>query len=225
MVAQPMLLEEALAETPEPFGEHARRALGDAGPTRRRFTRDEYYLMADAGVFAPDERVELIEGEVISMAPQGPEHATIGDPLRDLLVAAFGEGYCVRAQRPLALGKASDPEPDVAVVRGSWRDYARAHPKTAVLVVEVSQSSLAFDRRVKSSLYAASDIPEYWVVDLGRDLLEVYREPMPDPVAPSGASYAHVVRYKRGAIVSPLGAPGAKLAVEHLLPPVDSPDP
>ncbi len=185
----------------------------------RRYTRDEYYRMIKAGVFAPDERVELIDGEIVTMAPAGPEHASLSDPVRDLLVAAFGAGHCVRTQAPLSLGQASDPEPDVAVVPGVWRDYTRRHPTTAVLVVEISQATLQKDRGIKASLYAAAGIPEYWIVNVEQDILEVFRDPQPDTIAPWGASYARTERLGRGATVSPLNAPAAAIRVEDLLPP------
>ncbi|MBI3946385.1 MAG: Uma2 family endonuclease [Armatimonadetes bacterium] len=188
-------------------------------PKRRLWTRQQYYRMAELGLFAPDERVELIEGEIVEMAPQGPEHASTADALRDRLAAAFGPGYCIRSHAPLALGQASDPEPDVAVVLGSHRDYAHAHPTTAILVVEVSQSTLVFDRGTKAALYAAARIPEYWIVNVERSLLEVHRDPQADPSAPLGASYASVMRLGRAATVTPLAAPRAVLRVDDLLPP------
>jgi Uma2 family endonuclease len=188
-------------------------------PLRRRFTREDYYRMAEAGILRPDERVELIEGEILTMAPQGPDHASMGDRVRDLIAAALPAGFYVRSQRPLSLGQASDPEPDIAVVRGSWSDYLEAHPTTAELVVEVSRASLAFDRAAKCSLYAAAGIPDYWIINLEQRLLEVYREPMLDPVAFLGFSYARMERLEPGAAISPLAAPETILQVESLLPP------
>ncbi len=190
-----------------------------AGVPRRRYTRDEYYLMAETGVLGPEERVELIGGEIVPMAPQGPDHAAVGDHLRDVVAEAFGAGYLVRVQRPLALGQASDPEPDIAVVPGSWRDYVRAHPTTALLVVEVSRTSLALDRGVKASLYAAAGIAEYWIVNLQQRLVEVHREPISDAIAAFGACYARIERLASGAVISPLAAPQAAVRVDDLLPP------
>lgn len=185
----------------------------------RRFSRAEYYRMAEVGILRPNERVELIEGEIIPMAPQGPEHAIVGDHLQELFARAFGSGYYVRAQRPLALGQASDPEPDIAVVSGSWTDYAAGHPTTALLVVEVAESSLSFDRQVKAGLYAAAGIADYWIVNLEQRLLEVYRQPGPDPLAPSGASYARTERLGVRKTAAPLAAPHVQIPVHDLMPP------
>ncbi len=178
--------------------------------------------MAEASIFAPDERVELIEGEVIAVAPQGPAHAVVGDHITGLIAAAFGPGFYVRSQRPLSLRQDSDPEPDVAVVRGSREEYVHAHPTSALLVVEVAKSSLAFDRGPKLEMYAAAGIPEYWIVNLEQDLVEIYRDPAPDPIARLGASYSTAVRRGRGASISPLAAPQSSLLVDDLLPPIPS---
>ncbi|MBI3947104.1 MAG: Uma2 family endonuclease [Armatimonadetes bacterium] len=188
-------------------------------PAPRRFTREEYYRMAAAGVFAPDERVEIIEGEVFLVPPPGPMHDSLTDRIRDIVAGAFGAGHWTRAQAPLSLGMASEPQPDVAVVRGAWSDYLEAHPTIAELVIEVAQTTLEFDRVRRGSLYAAARIPEYWIVNLEQDVLEVYRDPQPGPVAPFGASYGRMERLGRGAVISPLGAPGAVLPVESLLLP------
>ncbi len=132
----------------------------------RRWTRDEYERLGDLGVLGPEERVELIDGVVYQMPPQHSRHAT-GVRLTEIALSkAFGEGFDVRAQLPLALGDYSEPEPDMAVVIGDARDFTDAHPATALLVVEVSETTLAFDRETKSSLYAAAGIPEYWIVNL-----------------------------------------------------------
>ena len=112
----------------------------------RHWTREEYYKMAEAGILGPGERVELIEGEIIAMTPQDTPHAVAGSLVDEVLRTAFGTGFHVRSQRPLSLGLESEPEPDAAVVRGAARDFLKAHPTTAVLVVEISHTTLAFDR-------------------------------------------------------------------------------
>lgn len=139
------------------------------------WTRSEYERMVDVGVFHPDARFELIDGEIIDMAPQGSYHATSIQVMADYIRNLFGTGYHVRIQMPLALGDASEPEPDVTVVAGSFMDYRHAHPQTAMLVVEVAYSTLAYDR-LKANLYAAHSIPEYWLVNLKDHCLEVSQQ-------------------------------------------------
>ncbi len=182
----------------------------------RRWTRQEYHQLAESGVLRPDERVELIEGEIVEMPPQLSPHATGVCLAEDALRAAFGPGFVVRAQLPLALGEYSEPEPDVAVVVGGPRDYAKAHPTTAVLVVEVSDATLAFDRNVKASLYAAAGIPEYWIVNLVHRQLEVHCDPGALPEARYGFGYRVRTIARPGEVVA---APsGGRVAVDDLLP-------
>jgi Uma2 family endonuclease len=174
--------------------------------------------MGEAGIFAPDERVELIEGEVLQMAPQGPTHSTGTCTTQDTLRDAFGPGFYVRHQLPLSLGQASDPEPDLAVVRGSSRDYRTAHPTTALLVVEVADTTLAFDRQKKASLYARAGIQDYWIVNIPEQVVEVHREPRPDPDRPFQYGYTRVSRHGAGDTLMPLAAPEAAIPVADLLP-------
>lgn len=136
--------------------------------------------MVETGILGPDDRVELLEGEILEMSPEKSRHAAAVDLAAEVLRAAFGPGRTVRVQHPIALGDASEPEPDLAVVEGSPRDYAHAHPTTAVLVVEVSDTSLDYDRRRKAAAYARSGIAEYWIVNLVENRLEVHREPTPN---------------------------------------------
>ena len=141
-----------------------------------RWTRAEYERMVEAGVFHPEARFELIDGEIIDMSPQGSYHATSIQVMADYIRNLFGVGYHVRIQMPLALGDASEPEPDVVVVTGSIMDYRYAHPQTAALVVEVANSTLAYDR-LKATTYASYGIPEYWLVNLKENCLEVFQQP------------------------------------------------
>ncbi len=145
---------------------------------RRKFTREEYYRIAEAGLFN-GERVELIEGEIVQMSPIGPAHTVATHAVFACLLNLLGERFFVRMQSPLSLGD-SEPEPDVAVVPGKPGDYRDAHPTSAVLVVEVAQSSLEYDREVKGRLYAQAGIPEYWLVNLEERCVEVYRDPSPE---------------------------------------------
>jgi Uma2 family endonuclease len=143
----------------------------------RRWRRVEYEQLVEKGIFMPGEHVELIDGLLIVAEPQSAAHYTTIRLVERALAHAFGEGWDVRTQAPIALDDTSEPEPDVAVVAGGPRDYARAHPTSALLVVEVSDATLAFDRNVKASLYAAAGIPEYWVVDCPGESIEVHRSP------------------------------------------------
>lgn len=147
----------------------------------RRFTADEVLRMVDAGILAEDEPVELIEGELVVVTPQGPPHASVTTALRDRLVAAYGAGFVVREDKPLIAGESSLPEPDIAVVRGVHRDFGKRHPRgdEALLVIEVARTSLAMDRS-KAATYARAGVPIYWLLDLDAGRLEVHTDPRPD---------------------------------------------
>jgi len=184
----------------------------------RPLKRVEYEFLIDHGFFEPGERVELIDGLLMVSEPQSSYHYTAIRLVERALTRAFGMGWDVRAQGPIALDDTSEPKPDVAVVRGQPRDYAGAHPSEPVLVVEISLTSVVFDRRLKSSLYARAGRPEYWIVNLGDRTLEVRRDPVPTAEAPYGWDYATVDLRRQGDRVSPLAAPGTAIAVTDLLP-------
>ena len=184
----------------------------------RRFTRLEYERLAELEFFQPHERLELIDGVMIVREPQDSSHATGVRLVLKALRAVFGRGWIVDSQLPIALDDHSEPEPDAAVVAGDPRDYRDAHPTRPVLIVEVSESRLAFDRRHKSSLYARAGIADYWVVNLVGGVLEVYRQPLKAPSRRFGWKYGSVKLLKRGAMVTPLAAPRAKIRVADLLP-------
>ena len=141
------------------------------------WTREAYERAVEAGVFRPDERLELIEGEIICKMTMNTPHATGIRLLEKYLNRAFAEGFDVRSQLPFALNDRSEPEPDIAVVPGSPRDYELEHPAAAVLIVEVSDSTLAADRARKAELYARACIPEYWILNISERTLEVRRLP------------------------------------------------
>ncbi len=165
-----------------------------------------------------DEPIELIAGQLIVAEPKGSPHATAVSLTADALRAAFGPGWVVREQDPVALDDESEPEPDVVVVPGARRDYRAEHPSRPALVVEVTESSLAFDRRDKGSLYARAGVEDYWIVNPQRRVLEVYRQPALASSAHYGGKYRSVRLLKAGATVSPLVAPAATIAVADLLP-------
>lgn len=150
---------------------------------RRRFTADEYLRMIDAGVLRDEDRVELVEGEILIVSPQGPEHTSHKDEHADRLRRAYApQDVYVRDQGPLHCGPHAIPEPDLAVVKGRPRDYRAAHPRgtDALLVVEVAKTSQARDRH-KAADYARGGVPVYWLLDLEARTLDVYTDP--DPAA------------------------------------------
>lgn len=209
---------DAVATTPETKavgtgGERVERAQGD--PRRLRWGREEYYRLGELGFFR-GKRVELIDGEIFEMPALKPPHVTALELTAEVLRASFGAGYCVRTQAPLDLGR-SQPEPDIVVVRGQLRDYVR-HPQTALLVVEVSDSTLSYDRRRKAHDYARVGIADYWIVNLIDRQLEVHRVPGPDPARRGRFSYAEVTVVPATGQVIPLAAPNALIAVADLLP-------
>ena len=184
----------------------------------RRWSRLEYERLVDEGMFGPDQRLELLEGRLVVREPQGSRHAAAVAAVHRVLTAAFGPGYHVRDRGPVALDDSSEPEPDLAVVRGEPWDYLHGHPAAPVLVVEVAESMLALDRTYKAGLYARAAIAEYWIVNLVDLTLEVHREPGPSYDPPRHA-YRRVESLRRGATISALGAPGVSIAVDNLLPP------
>lgn len=146
-------------------------------PRRHRISVEQYYRMAEAGLFAPDERVELIDGGIVDMPPMGPRHAAKLSLLADLLRAAVGDRGMVRIQLPLRLGESSEPQPDIAVVLPRGDYYERHHPTGAdtLLAIELSDTTLAFDRDVKAPLYVEHGVPECWVLDLPANRLIRFR--------------------------------------------------
>jgi Uma2 family endonuclease len=172
----------------------------------------------ECGFFQPGDRVELIGGQLLVAEPQNSPHATAVGLTEDALREAFGRGWVVRVQAPIALDDESEPEPDVAVVPGARRDYRQGHPQRPVLAVEVADRSLIGDRTIKGSLYARAMIADYWIVDLVDRLVEVYRDPAPDSQAPYGWAYESVQQQGPGSVISPLACPGAAVQVADLLP-------
>jgi Uma2 family endonuclease len=191
--------------------------MAKAEPRIRRWTRDEYYRLGELGFFQ-QQRVELINGKIIEMAPVRNFHVAATDLTVDALKAAFGPGYWVRNQGPLDLTATSSPQPDVAVVRGPRKGCSAANPTTALLVVEVSDVTLRIDRGVKARLYARAGIKDYWIVNLVDRQLEVYRSPGRDPALPKRTIYTKTMILTPGDHVTSLAAPKAKIAVDDLLP-------
>jgi Uma2 family endonuclease len=150
--------------------------------TRKRFTRKEYYRMAEVGILGERDRVELIQGEIIEMAPIGPRHAAFVDNLTRLLIRRLPDEVIVRTQGPVTLTEDTEPQPDLTVLRRRAVPYKEreAWAEDALLVIEVAETSLVYDRSTKRRLYAAAGIPEYWVVDGAAETVEVHSGPGPD---------------------------------------------
>lgn len=179
---------------------------------RPRFTADAFYRMGDAGVFE-GRNVMLVEGELVEMSAEGARHFKVIDNVLEALKPVYPEGLLVRRPGPLQLSLHTDPEPDIAVVRGRREDFDTEHPSHAELVVEVSDSTIRYDRTFKVDLYASAGIPEYWIVALTEGLVEVYRNPVRNQ---AGATYTTKTRHKPGETLQPPFAT-ATVAVADLL--------
>lgn len=192
--------------------------MGSEEVKTHRWKRVQYDRLIETGFFQPGAPIELLGGQLIVAEPQGSAHYTAIMAAEEALRRVFGPGWHVRTQGPVALDEESEPEPDLAVVPGTFRDYARGHPSRPVLVVEVSEASLALDRHHKGSLYARAGLADYWIVNLVDRLLEVCREPSLDQAAPFGWRYRSVEVLGREASCYPLARPSASIRVADLLP-------
>lgn len=186
--------------------------------TIRRFKRVEYERLTELGVFKPGERLELLDGMLVVREPQATPHATAVRLTLAALRAAFGTGWLVETQLPIALDDASEPEPDVSVVPGDARAYRAAHPTHPVLLVEVADTSLEEDRTLKAALYARATVADYWIVNLVDRVVEVYREPVASGAAPHGWRYASVAVLRPPDAITVLAAPHTRVTVASLLP-------
>jgi Uma2 family endonuclease len=177
-----------------------------------RFTVEDYHRMAEAGILGEDDRVELIEGEIVEMPPIGSPHGGTVKALIHLFSRAVGDAALVAAQDPVRLSEISEPQPDVMLLRPRSDFYRDSHPTPAdvLLLVEVADTSSAYDRSVKLPLYARVSIPEYWLVDLERSVLEVYR-------SPAGDRYAEVRELAPGGRLAAASLPDAQLDVGEIL--------
>jgi Uma2 family endonuclease len=185
-------------------------------PRPRRWTKEEYHTMAQLGWFE-DQWVELLEGEIVEMPNPNNPHCVSTDNVAEVLRVIFPkEKYWVRMQMPLNLGLDTEPRPDVAVVAGAKATFVD-HPTTALLLVEVSDTTLAIDRGRKAVLYARAGIEDYWIVNLAARQLEIYRRPMADAAAPHGFRYADITTHEATDSVTALAAPQAVIAVAALL--------
>jgi len=178
----------------------------------RRFTVDEYHRMAETGILAEDDRVELLDGEIVEMSPIGPRHAATVTRLEHLFHQLVGDRAIVRGQNPVLLDGYSEPEPDIALVTPRADFYAAEHPtpRDTLLIVEVADTSLKYDRHSKLPSYARVGVPEVWLVDLTADRVERHREPR-------GDAYADLQILGREATLTPLLLPEVAIRIGDLL--------
>ncbi len=179
---------------------------------RRPLTVGEYHRMGEVGILHEDDRVELIEGELIAMSPIGSAHSGAVNALTRLLVRVVGDRGVVGVQNPVRLDDLSEPQPDFSVLKPRDDDYRRATPRPheVLLIIEVADSSLAYDRGVKRSLYARHGIPEFWIVNLGAGEVEVYR-------LPQSGQYTSVSRVGRDGVLEPQLLPGVTIPVATMI--------
>ena len=179
---------------------------------KRLFTVEEYYRMAEANIFSEDDRVELLEGEIVQMTPIGKRHAGCVDRLNMLFSRHCGQVAIVRVQNPIGLDEHSEPQPDLALLKLRPDFYTESHPKPeeVLLLVEVGDVSASFDRQVKVPLYAKAGIREVWLMDLAGECLEVH-------LKPSIGGYEEIQQFRRGETISPLAFPDLKLNVSDIL--------
>jgi Uma2 family endonuclease len=200
----------ATAQDPTPLGAPSKARTGKV-----RFTAEQAYKLSKLGFF-DDRHVELIEGILYEMTIN-PLHAIAVELCMSVLLARFADGYRLRIGLPLDIGRHSLPEPDFAVVTGSPRDSS-AHPKTAILIVEISDSTLRKDRVLKAHIYARAGIADYWILNLNDRQLEIHRNPVPDASRKGRYRYADVTVVPADGRATPLAAPQARIAVADLLP-------
>ena len=184
-------------------------------PEPRKFTVAEYYRMAEVGILGPEERVQLIEGEIIVMPPIGPLHAGSLDGSTSIFYRAQDDRFYIRTQNPLRLDDGSEPEPDIALVRPRADRYTTAHPTPAdtFAVIEVSNSTLEYDRNHKAQIYGRAGVAQTLVLNLPEDCIENFTEPGPQ-------GYGRHTIHRRGDKIRLIALPDLELAVEDLLPPL-----
>ncbi|MCY3710910.1 MAG: Uma2 family endonuclease [Caldilineaceae bacterium] len=219
-VAAPPVAPDTGARVKKPMREVILPAAWLEGLSLRRFTLDEYHRLIEIGFFNEDERVELLAGVLVSMSPIYPPHANTVD----LLLYVFSSllthaGTRLRVQGPISIPELeSEPEPDLVILRVSDVDFTQRHPypQEVLLVAEVSDSSLTYDRTRKGTIYAHAGIPEFWIWNLVDDLLEVYRDP--HTPASGDAVYQTKSTFHHGESVAPLAFPDFDVAVDDILP-------
>jgi Uma2 family endonuclease len=187
-------------------------------PRSFRWTVEKYDRLVARG-FLDNQHVELLDGRIIQMPPKLEPHVAGVSFAAKAAGRAFGDGFYVRREAPLRQGTRSKPEPDIAVVPGNERDYLKTGPPAdALLVIEVSDRTLRYDRGKKASIYARHRIGDYWIVNLVNRQIEVHRDPIADPAHKWGFYYNSIQIFKPGETVAPLAAPQSSVVVNDLLP-------
>jgi Uma2 family endonuclease len=178
---------------------------------RHRLTLDEFHRLGAVGILGDEDRVELLDGQLVDMSPIGPRHALAVDALNELLLMAVAGRAGVRVQNPIELDGGTEPHPDIALVRRPWRGHPNAHPRPGdiFLLIEVADTSLETDRGAKLELYARAGIQEFWIVDLTTDEVLVHR-------SPSGGKYGSATRVEPSGVVDVEGLPGVAIPVASL---------
>lgn len=181
---------------------------------KKRFTVAEYYRMAEAGILGPDDRVELIDGEIIQMSPIGARHAGRVSRAMALFVTALRERATIGPGNPVQLSDWTEPEPDIVVFkpRSDFYETKKATAADVLLVLEVSDTSLRYDLEIKLPYFALAGIPEVWIEDVNGDIVHVFREP-------SGDAYATSLEFRRGDSISPLAFPDIRFSISDLVGP------
>jgi Uma2 family endonuclease len=179
---------------------------------KRPFTADEYERMTEAGILSEDDRVELIEGEIVEMSPIGRRHAACVNRLNQVFTLRAGRDVIVGVQNPVRLDEFSEPEPDIALLRPREDFYEGAHPTPAdvLLIVEVADTSVEYDRQVKVPLYARAGVVEVWLVDLSQETIEIF-------VRPVSGEYQSSRIVSRGETIEPQSVPRLSLNAEDIL--------
>ena len=180
--------------------------------TRKLFTVDEYHRMSDIGIFPEDKRFELIRGEIFEMPNAKPPHSGRVIRLTHLFMTRLGESVLVSIQNPSSIDDYSEPVPDVSLLKPRLDFYANSHPlpEDVLLVIEISHTTLRFDTRIKAPLYAEAGIPEYWILNIPQNVLEVRSEPV------NGRYTKHEI-LKHGQTVAPLAFPEVTFLVYEIL--------
>ena len=178
---------------------------------KRRFTISEYHQMAEVGILTPSDRVELINGEIISMSPIGKRHAACVNRLNQLFYQKLGDRILISVQNPILLNNLPEPQPDITLLQPRSDFYASGHPQPVdiFLIVEVADSSINYDQEVKIPLYSASGITEVWLVDLNQNILQVYQQP-------TATGYQMIQSFQPEDSLSPLAFPEINVRVDEI---------
>jgi Uma2 family endonuclease len=210
------ITNETINRNPIVFETETKENLAE-NPKIIKWTKKEYHYLAELGLFE-GRRTEFLEGEIIEMPTMNTPHATALTLTDEVLREVFSKDFIFRNQMPLDFGKDFEPVPDIAIVKGKARDFLGSHPQTADLIIEVSDTTLRYDRNRKASLYAVCGIQDYWILNLKKRTLEVYRQPIEDDNTFYGVGYAEKLTFGEKDSVSPLAKPDAKIKVADILP-------